>query len=33
VVKDGVFYYPSEAYPKFGIEPFVAAPIVTLPAK
>jgi hypothetical protein len=33
VVKDGVFYYPSEAYPKFGIEPFTAAPKVTLPAK
>jgi hypothetical protein len=33
VVKDGVFYYPSEAYPKFGIEPFTAAPQVTLPAK
>ena len=29
VVKDGVFYYPSEAYPKFGIEPFAAAPKVT----
>ena len=26
VVKDGVFYYPSEVYPKFGIEPFIAAP-------
>ena len=33
VVKDGVFYYPSEAYPKFGIEPFVAAPKVSLPQK
>jgi imidazolonepropionase-like amidohydrolase len=33
VVKDGVFYYPSEAYPKFGIEPFTAAPKVTLPGK
>lgn len=32
VVKDGVFYYPSEAYPKFGIEPFTAAPKVTMPA-
>jgi len=31
VVKDGVFYYPSEAYPKFGIEPFTTAPKVTLP--
>jgi Amidohydrolase family len=28
VVKDGVFYYPSEVYPKFGIQPFVAAPKV-----
>jgi imidazolonepropionase-like amidohydrolase len=26
VVKDGVFYYPSEVYPKFGIRPFVSAP-------
>jgi imidazolonepropionase-like amidohydrolase len=33
VVKDGVFYYPSEAYPKFGIEPFAAAPKVTVAAK
>jgi hypothetical protein len=33
VVKDGVFYYPSEAYPKFGIEPFMAAPKVTMPGK
>jgi imidazolonepropionase-like amidohydrolase len=33
VVKDGVFYYPSEAYPKFGIEPFTTAPKVALPAK
>ncbi|MEO7431806.1 MAG: amidohydrolase family protein [Dokdonella sp.] len=30
VVKDGTFYYPSEVYPKFGIEPFAAAPEVTL---
>jgi imidazolonepropionase-like amidohydrolase len=28
VVKDGAFYYPSEIYPKFGIQPFVAAPKV-----
>jgi len=28
VVKDGTFYYPSEVYPKFGITPFVAAPVV-----
>ena len=33
VVKDGVFYYPSEVYPKFGIEPFAAAPKVTLPVR
>ncbi len=26
VVKDGTFYYPSEVYPKFGIEPFASAP-------
>lgn len=32
VVKDGTFYYPSEVYPKFGIEPFAAAPKVTVPA-
>jgi imidazolonepropionase-like amidohydrolase len=31
VVKGGRFYYPTEVYPKFGIEPFVAAPKVTLP--
>ena len=31
VVKDGTFYYPSEVYPNFGIEPFTAAPKVTLP--
>lgn len=29
VVKDGVFYYPAEVYPKFGITPFAAAPAVT----
>lgn len=31
VVKDGTFYFPSEIYPEFGIQPFVAAPEVTLP--
>jgi imidazolonepropionase-like amidohydrolase len=31
VVKDGAFYYPAEVYPKFGIKPFVAAPVVSLP--
>ena len=30
VVKDGVFYYPDEVYPKFGIKPFAPAPRVTL---
>jgi hypothetical protein len=29
VVKDGTFYYPSEVYPKFGIQPFTTAPKVT----
>ncbi|HEY2144928.1 MAG TPA: amidohydrolase family protein [Steroidobacteraceae bacterium] len=29
VVKDGTFYYPSEVYPNFGIQPFVAAPRVS----
>ena len=29
VVKDGTFYYPSEVYPKFGIQPFAAPPKVT----
>ncbi len=31
VVKDGVFYYPTEVYPKFGIQPFTTAPAVTAP--
>lgn len=31
VVKDGVFYYPNEVYPKFGIQPFIDAPKITLP--
>ncbi len=26
VVKDGTVYYPSEVYPKFGIQPFAPAP-------
>ncbi len=26
VVKDGTVYFPSEVYPKFGIQPFVGAP-------
>src|ERR1700722_14122890 len=29
VVKDGAFYYPSEVYPKFGVQPFVAVPKIT----
>ena len=33
VVKDGVVYYPTEVYPRFGITPFTTAPTVTLPAK
>jgi len=32
VVKDGVFYYPTEVYPRFGVTPFTTAPTVTLPA-
>jgi imidazolonepropionase-like amidohydrolase len=31
VVKDGVFYYPAEIYPRFGIKPFTASPKVTAP--
>ncbi|NDF85425.1 MAG: amidohydrolase, partial [Gammaproteobacteria bacterium] len=26
VAKDGVFYLPSEVYPRLGIKPFVTAP-------
>lgn len=33
VAKDGVFYYPAEIYPAFGIQPFAEAPNVTLPGK
>ena len=29
VVKDGTFYYPAEAYPRFGIKPFAAPPPVS----
>lgn len=29
VVKDGAFYFPSEVYPEFGIEPFAPAPKVS----
>jgi imidazolonepropionase-like amidohydrolase len=31
VVKDGTFYFPSEVYPRFGIEPFTTAPKVSAP--
>jgi imidazolonepropionase-like amidohydrolase len=31
VAKDGTFYFPSEIYPEFGIQPFVEAPEVTEP--
>ena len=31
VAKDGVFYFPAEIYPRFGIRPFAPAPKVTLP--
>jgi len=29
VAKDGTFYYPSEIYPEFGIQPFVEVPEVS----
>ena len=29
VAKDGVFYLPTEVYPRLGIKPFVAAPKIT----
>jgi imidazolonepropionase-like amidohydrolase len=29
VVKDGTVYYPSEVYPKFGIQPFASPPKIT----
>lgn len=32
VVKDGVFYLPTEVYPRLGIKPFVAAPKITASA-
>ena len=31
VAKDGVFYFPAEIYPRFGIKPFTPAPKVTAP--
>lgn len=31
VAKDGVFYFPAEIYPRFGITPFTASPKVTAP--
>lgn len=33
VVKDGTVYFPSEAYPEFGIKPFTSVPKVTEAAK
>lgn len=33
VAKDGVFYLPSEVYPRLGIKPFVAAPKITGPGR
>lgn len=31
VMKDGVVYFPSELYPRFGIQPFSTAPTVQVP--
>jgi Amidohydrolase family len=31
VIRGGTVYLPSEAYPEFGIKPFVAAPVIVLP--
>lgn len=31
VAKDGVFYFPGEAYPRLGIQPFIAPPPLQLP--
>ena len=31
VAKDGVFYFPAEIYPRFGIKPFTSSPTVTAP--
>jgi hypothetical protein len=33
VVKDGTFYYPTEVYPKFGIQPFTTAPKIVEAAR
>ena len=33
VAKDGMFYLPTEVYPRLGIKPFVAAPKITGPGK
>ena len=33
VAKDGVFYLPSEVYPRLGIKPFVTAPKITGPRR
>jgi imidazolonepropionase-like amidohydrolase len=31
VAKDGVFYFPSDIYPEFGIKPFIEAPAIVYP--
>ena len=31
VSSDGTFYYPTEIYPEFGIEPFTELPGVAVP--
>ncbi len=31
VAKDGVFYFPSDIYPEFGIQPFIDAPQIVYP--
>jgi imidazolonepropionase-like amidohydrolase len=31
VAADGTFYYPTEIYPEFGIEPFTAVPSIAVP--
>jgi imidazolonepropionase-like amidohydrolase len=33
VVKDGTFYFPTEVYPKFGIQPFTTAPKIVEAAR
>lgn len=31
VLKDGVIYFPSEIYPRFGIQPFASKPVIEVP--